>query len=314
MSVRLGGGEGAKRRSRVLGAAGARTLSVAGIRLADLGRLTLGLVLALCSSPQSSAGARIAGESESVSAVASPRAAAPRTASTTAGLIGSSRVVGAVQTRRFARATSGDEVPAYVLVGTVTMTNSRGRASRLGKPEQALLFFEPDEPLSRSQERPRTHEMKTIGKQYEPRLLVVQRGDRVEFPNLDPILHNVFSVSGENRFDLEVYGEGESRGHVFEHTGLVRVFCNVHREMFAHIWVADTPHITRPAPDGSFRLRNLPPGPGTLTVWHERSDPRQLRVDPATADPLRLEVAMTRPRLPLHKNKYGKPYRRPTEY
>ena len=32
----------------------------------------------------------------------------------------------------------------------------------------------------------------------------------VDFPNEDPIFHNVFSVSGENRFDLELYKRPKS--------------------------------------------------------------------------------------------------------
>lgn len=213
-------------------------------------------------------------------------------------------------------ASTASDNARHSISGRVEITNSRGKPSRLGRPEDSLIFFTPDQrPVRR--DRPATHQMKTVGKQYDPGILVVWRGDRVDFPNLDPILHNVFSVSGGNSFDLEVYGEGESRGHVFEQAGLVRVFCNVHREMFAHIWVLETDHVLRPGLDGSFRLEGLPAGSGTLTVWHERSEAQEIRLDPANArasQGLQIGVPLTRPRLPLHKNKYGKPYRRPGEY
>src|ERR1700741_4531790 len=39
-------------------------------------------------------------------------------------------------------------------------------------------------------------------KMFEPHLLVVPTGSIVEFPNLDPWLHNVFSRSASKRFDL----------------------------------------------------------------------------------------------------------------
>jgi hypothetical protein len=39
-------------------------------------------------------------------------------------------------------------------------------------------------------------------KRFDPRLTVVPAGTTVDFPNLDPIFHNVFSVSEKNRFDL----------------------------------------------------------------------------------------------------------------
>ena len=39
--------------------------------------------------------------------------------------------------------------------------------------------------------------------------LVVQKGTTVEFPNLDAIFHNVFSVTPDNSFDLGSYRQGE---------------------------------------------------------------------------------------------------------
>ena len=48
-------------------------------------------------------------------------------------------------------------------------------------------------------------EMVTRRKEFEPRVLVIPRGSRVRFPNEDPILHNVFSVSAPNQFDLGLY-------------------------------------------------------------------------------------------------------------
>ena len=47
-------------------------------------------------------------------------------------------------------------------------------------------------------------------KAFEPRVTVVGVGSSVEFPNQDSIFHNVFSVSGDNRFDLELYKKPKS--------------------------------------------------------------------------------------------------------
>ena len=48
------------------------------------------------------------------------------------------------------------------------------------------------------------------GKAFVPRVVVVPVGGTVDFPNQDPIFHNVFSVSGENRFDLDLYKRPKS--------------------------------------------------------------------------------------------------------
>lgn len=46
-------------------------------------------------------------------------------------------------------------------------------------------------------------------------------GAEVVFPNQDPILHNVFSLTPDNDFDLGLYGRGEGRSVTFSTTGLV---------------------------------------------------------------------------------------------
>ncbi|HWW94434.1 MAG TPA: hypothetical protein VN375_13795, partial [Vicinamibacteria bacterium] len=48
------------------------------------------------------------------------------------------------------------------------------------------------------------------GKNFIPRVVVVPVGGTVEFPNQDSIFHNVFSLSGENRFDLDLYKRPKS--------------------------------------------------------------------------------------------------------
>src|SRR5262245_51842228 len=64
---------------------------------------------------------------------------------------------------------------------------------------------------------------------FVPDVVVVQRGTRVTFPNSDPVLHNVFSPSATQPFDLGSYKQGEQAGMVrFFNPGIVEVFCNMH--------------------------------------------------------------------------------------
>jgi plastocyanin len=153
-------------------------------------------------------------------------------------------------------------------------------------------------------------EMATQKKQFTPQLLVVPVGSTVDFPNFDPIRHNAFSVSGGNAFDLGLVGAGERKPVTFREPGLVRVFCNVHHAMFAHLLVVDTPHFAQPGRDGVFALAGLPAGAGTLHFWHERAETGSRRVVVPAAGELELEREVTLPRVPPHKNKFGKSYSR----
>jgi plastocyanin len=57
-------------------------------------------------------------------------------------------------------------------------------------------------------------------------VLGVPVGSSVDFPNDDPIFHNVFSLSGPQPFDLGLYRRGQAPSRTFAQPGTYRVFCN----------------------------------------------------------------------------------------
>ena len=77
------------------------------------------------------------------------------------------------------------------------------------------------------------------GQRFAPRVLPVVKGTKVEFPNDDRVFHNVFSLSRPRPFDLDAYPPGETRSMRFDETGWIKVYCNIHAEMNAHILVLD---------------------------------------------------------------------------
>lgn len=106
------------------------------------------------------------------------------------------------------------------------------------------------------------------GQAFEPRVVVVPAGGSVDFPNFDPVYHNVFSVSPVKRFDLGKYPRGGSRSVTFPKPGVVNVFCDIHADMSAFILIVPQQAWARPAADGRFELDGLPPGRYTLRWWH----------------------------------------------
>lgn len=147
-------------------------------------------------------------------------------------------------------------------------------------------------------------------KRFTPRVLVVPRRGTVEFPNNDPVYHNVFSVSGANRFDLGLYRSGASRSRSFAEPGLVRVYCNIHPQMVGFLVVVDTDFAAITDRDGAFHFEGVPPGSWTLKAWHEEgtetSAPLAVPSDGNSALTLTIDTTAYRP-VP-HKNKYGRDY------
>ena len=125
---------------------------------------------------------------------------------------------------------------------------------------------------------PTTAALRQEHETFVPHVLAITRGSTVDFPNDDPIFHNVFSLSSAATFDLRRYPRGQSRSRPFPKAGIVKVYCNIHSHMSATILVMDNPYFTIPAADGSFELPNVPPGQYTLVGWHERVGERRAAV------------------------------------
>ena len=87
-------------------------------------------------------------------------------------------------------------------------------------------------------------------KTFTPHLLVIPTGSSVDFPNLDPFYHNVFSLFNGKRFDLGLYESGSSRTVHFDHDGVSYIFCNIHPEMSAVIVTLSTPYFGVSAANG----------------------------------------------------------------
>jgi plastocyanin len=146
-----------------------------------------------------------------------------------------------------------------------------GRAPERGRVTDAVVYLARIPAAAESvlagsrRERPQLAQSQEA---FVPRVVVVARGRAVDFPNRDPIYHNVFSLSPTKRFDLGKYRQGQSRAVLFDRTGLVKVFCDLHAEMEAYVLVVPNHAYAQPATDGSFELPDLPSGGYELRLWH----------------------------------------------
>jgi plastocyanin len=104
---------------------------------------------------------------------------------------------------------------------------------------------------------------------FLPRLLAVQTGTTVDFPNSDSTYHNVFSLSRARRFDLGRYAAGKTKSVRFDRPGVVRVFCDIHSHMSAFVVVFNHPYFRVTDAEGRFRIDNVPPGTYTVVGWYE---------------------------------------------
>ena len=84
----------------------------------------------------------------------------------------------------------------------------------------------PEEPV-----RVVTRRVSQKGAMFSPHVLPVLVGTTVEWPNNDDILHNVFSFSETNPFDLACKKNPEVKRVTFQRPGRVDVYCSIHTRM-----------------------------------------------------------------------------------
>ncbi|HEU0032103.1 MAG TPA: hypothetical protein VFQ53_15825 [Kofleriaceae bacterium] len=118
---------------------------------------------------------------------------------------------------------------------------------------------------------PKTRVIEQRDKTFAPHVTAVPVGSTIQFPNFDPILHNVFSLSSSKPFDLGMYRTGQQREVRFDKPGIVRLGCNLHANMSAYVVVVDAPHYVVVQPDGTFAFKALAPGKYRVAAWTEQS-------------------------------------------
>jgi len=154
--------------------------------------------------------------------------------------------------------------------GKIRLVNgsASGNGATLGDKEAVVIWLE-------GQEEPKPPEtpvrISQRNLQFSPDFLVAVKGQKVEMPNDDDVAHNVYSFTGMNQFNLGVYAKGEYRSVTFDKTGIVDVFCSIHHQMHARVFVVPTRYFASILPGQSFNINEVPAGKYVLKVWHERS-------------------------------------------
>jgi plastocyanin len=114
---------------------------------------------------------------------------------------------------------------------------------------------------------------------FVPRVVAITVGGSVEFLNSDPVMHNVFSMSSVKRFDLGMFGKGETRKVTFDKPGVAPLRCNVHPKMEAFVVVRDNGYFSLLDDRGEFQIGGLPAGRYKLVAWHPDLPPAETWVN-----------------------------------
>jgi hypothetical protein len=119
---------------------------------------------------------------------------------------------------------------------------------------------------------------------FRPQVLGIQTDQPLQVTNSDPVTHNIHPMAEINREWNHSQGAGDAplARKFAKPEVMIRVKCNIHSWMHAYIGVVDNPYFAVSKEDGSYAIRNLPPGTYTIEIWQESlgTQERQVTVAP----------------------------------
>jgi plastocyanin len=164
-------------------------------------------------------------------------------------------------------------------VTTSVSVYQRGTAVQLGKETEedplaferarVVIYLEGPGPSSADGKNHTALQIEQVDRRFSPDLVVAPIGSTVTFPNMDPIFHNIFSLSKPKSFDLGSYDKGETRSVMFPKPGIVEIYCHLHPNMAATVVVTPNRWYAKSDRAGQYRIPDVPPGKYTVVAWHK---------------------------------------------
>jgi plastocyanin len=125
---------------------------------------------------------------------------------------------------------------------------------------------------------------------YEPHVVAMRAGQTLKVTNADSTTHNIHPSPVNNREWNKSQAPGVSIEETFARQEVsVPVKCNVHPWMKSYVAVLKNPYFAVSGKDGSFEIKDLPPGTYTLQAWHEKLGTRAQQITVGANETKKLE-------------------------
>jgi hypothetical protein len=149
-----------------------------------------------------------------------------------------------------------------------------------GGLKNVVVFLETAQPAIPADPQ-KLNVIENSGCRYAPRVLAMQKGERLRVKNNDPKLHIPHSYLNEKTvFMLSL----PFKNTVLEATqkirdaGILKLVCDTHPWMLGFVHVFDHPFFAVTDDKGAFSIPNVPAGTYTLKAWHEDAGVRSHEV------------------------------------
>jgi hypothetical protein len=131
------------------------------------------------------------------------------------------------------------------------------------------------------------------GCEYHPHVVAVRTGQTISIRNSDDTLHNIHPRPTVNKeFNIGQARKGMEATRSFDKQEImIPVGCDVHPWMRSYISVVDHPYFAVTKDDGTYEIKNVPPGDYEVEVVHERLKNQSQKVSVKAGAPAKADFA-----------------------
>jgi Polysaccharide lyase family 4, domain II len=144
--------------------------------------------------------------------------------------------------------------------------------------QEAIVYLQKVEKGKAWDKAAKAPEINNVKCDFQPHVQVIPVGD-IDIVNSDPVLHNTHGFLDKlTVFNVALPNQNQRIKRPLKKSGLVRVECDAHGWMLGWIFVAESPYYAVTGKDGSFTIKDVPPGSYTLVAWQEFTGPVEIPV------------------------------------
>ncbi|MFO0891222.1 MAG: carboxypeptidase regulatory-like domain-containing protein [Isosphaeraceae bacterium] len=125
--------------------------------------------------------------------------------------------------------------------------------------------------------------MDQVGCVFVPHVVAMMAGQEIEYRNSDPVSHNIRATPRKNLAFNTIFSAKMNTKSKLEAAEFgIPLKCDIHFWMSSYVHVLPHPFFAVTGDDGSFVIRDVPPGDYSLLSWHEtlKTQPQQVSVKP----------------------------------
>ena len=165
-------------------------------------------------------------------------------------------------------------------------TNVKGRILINGKPipSNAVVLLETQNKLRVPGQKTTNLTIRQSNLSFFPKHSTVPIGSIVTFANQDREVHNIYSKSLRNQFNLGAMAAGSARSLTLDQPGPIVLRCNLHKDMIGTIFVVPNGYSAHPDANGEFAFNQVKSQGYLLQIWHPQLNPAEVEANLKVVD------------------------------